>query len=66
MDKDVCKCGKSSAEYSIIGIDEFRAIIINSSITKTKYTKKVTCNSCGDQFSEFDPFMVKLIDLRYY
>jgi hypothetical protein len=61
MDKDICKCGNSSAEYRMIGEDEWELILTNGTIKKDGYGKYCECLDCKEQFSLFDPCMVKLV-----
>ena len=64
MDKDICKCGKASAKYDVIGEDEYEVTIIHGTIKRQGFAKVIECKTCHDKFSIFDPFMVKLIDTR--
>lgn len=55
-----CPCGNASATYKVIGEDLWWLELVNSRIEHEGYADVVYCNSCGEDYDEFDPYMVKV------
>lgn len=60
-DKDICKCGKASADYEVIGEDLFGVTTINTVIYEGRYCRICICKDCGDKYSDYDPCMTKIL-----
>jgi hypothetical protein len=60
MAKEICKCGKASMTYEVIGEDLWSGVPENTTIVTEGHGKACICNNCKTTYDHFDPCMVKI------
>jgi hypothetical protein len=64
MEKVDCKCGKAYMTYECTGLDQYKGEAVNTEIKKEDVRNVCICKSCGSQYDNYDPCMVKKISYK--